>query len=340
MRQTRSHRFACCLLAAGLLVLGAAGSSQAQFNITTLKSPNEEEAGGFGGSVSGAGDVNGDRVAALIVGSIDEGPDPCHISSGFGRAYIFAATALAITLTPGGLPIQIPAAGGEFQFTVTLTSYSNHPQNTQVWNRIKPPTGEPVGPTIGPVNVTLGAGETISVTLTQEVPAGAAAGQYTYLFNTGKFPARIRDSDSFMFTKLSPTAAMQASMTKIASDWTVLDPKTNRPENASAWENSIAEDERKFLPEGFVLEQNYPNPFNPETEIRFQLPEANHVVVIIFNLLGQEIRTLADKQYEAGFHALPWDGKANNGNLVASGIYLYQLQAGSFSQVKKMTLLR
>ena len=94
------------------------------------------------------------------------------------------------------------------------------------------------------------------------------------------------------------------------------------------------------VPTEFQLEQNYPNPFNPATEIRFALPAANQVVVRIFNLLGQEIRTLADKQYEAGFHAIPWDGKANNGRQVASGIYLYQLQAGSFSQVKKMTLLR
>lgn len=94
------------------------------------------------------------------------------------------------------------------------------------------------------------------------------------------------------------------------------------------------------VPTEFQLEQNYPNPFNPETRIHFQLPQASKVVVRIFNLLGQEVRTLADKQYEAGFHAIPWDGKANNGRRVASGIYLYQLQAGSFSQVKKMTLLR
>ena len=58
------------------------------------------------------------------------------------------------------------------------------------------------------------------------------------------------------------------------------------------------------LPEAFVLHQNYPNPFNPETEIRFQLPQANHAVVKIFNTVGKEIRTLADTQYEAGYHSL------------------------------------
>lgn len=94
------------------------------------------------------------------------------------------------------------------------------------------------------------------------------------------------------------------------------------------------------LPEGYVLEQNYPNPFNPETEIRFQLPEANHVVVKIFNLMGEEIRTLVEAEYAAGRHQIRWNGKDKNGHAVASGVYLYQLNVGSFSQVKKMTLQR
>jgi hypothetical protein len=93
-------------------------------------------------------------------------------------------------------------------------------------------------------------------------------------------------------------------------------------------------------PLAFMLAQNYPNPFNPETEIRFALPQASHVSVKIFNLLGEEMRTLADEMREAGSHTLRWDGKDGNGNVVASGVYLYQLRAGSFSQVKRMSLLR
>jgi len=94
------------------------------------------------------------------------------------------------------------------------------------------------------------------------------------------------------------------------------------------------------VPENYALAQNYPNPFNPETEIRFRLPEAGHAVVRIYNTLGQEIRTLTDREYEAGFHSIRWDGKDNNGNLVASSIYLFQLKAGVFSQIKKMSLIR
>lgn len=103
---------------------------------------------------------------------------------------------------------------------------------------------------------------------------------------------------------------------------------------------SVALQNETGIPEGYALYQNHPNPFNPETEIRFQLPEANHVVVKIFNTVGEEIRTLVDAPYEAGYHRVRWDGKANNGKLVASGVYLYQLRAGNFSQVKKMSLLR
>jgi hypothetical protein len=102
------------------------------------------------------------------------------------------------------------------------------------------------------------------------------------------------------------------------------------------------------LPQAFALLQNYPNPFNPETEIRFALPQASHVVAKIYNLLGEEVRTLVDEQREAGYHTLRWDGKDKNGKSVASGVYLYQLQVvdpvnggtGSFSQVKKMSFIR
>lgn len=93
-------------------------------------------------------------------------------------------------------------------------------------------------------------------------------------------------------------------------------------------------------PSAFVVHQNYPNPFNPETEIRFALPKASQVVVSIFNVLGEKIRTLVDAPYEAGYHSVLWDGKDEYGDLVVSGVYLYQLRAGEFSQVRKMSLIR
>ena len=90
----------------------------------------------------------------------------------------------------------------------------------------------------------------------------------------------------------------------------------------------------------YRLNQNHPNPFNPITRIRFQLPEANHVILKIYDLLGTEIRTLVDGPYEAGHHIIDWDSSDDPDKPVSSGIYLYRMQTGSFSQVRKMTLLR
>ena len=92
--------------------------------------------------------------------------------------------------------------------------------------------------------------------------------------------------------------------------------------------------------ENYVLEQNYPNPFNPETEIRFQLPEDVHVTLSIYNMLGQRVCTLIDKQMQTGYHNIKWNGRDDFGNTVASGLYLYMIQAGKFTDVKKMVLMR
>jgi hypothetical protein len=109
-------------------------------------------------------------------------------------------------------------------------------------------------------------------------------------------------------------------------------PKPSIPEE-------LAEEEIT-LPEAFGLSQNYPNPFNPETTIQFQLPEASHVVLKIFNLLGEEVRTLVNSQHQAGYHTIKWDGTDESGNSVSNGVYLYRIQAGSFSKIMKMSLLR
>ncbi len=90
----------------------------------------------------------------------------------------------------------------------------------------------------------------------------------------------------------------------------------------------------------FRLEQNFPNPFNPETEISFELSESRPIQLQIFNLLGKEIRTLVNSKFDAGIHSIRWDGKDNDGTLGRSGVYLYQLQASNFIQVKKMSLVR
>ncbi len=96
----------------------------------------------------------------------------------------------------------------------------------------------------------------------------------------------------------------------------------------------------KPLPVRFNLEQNMPNPFNPATVIGFQLPEAGAVRLSIYNLLGQEVRVLVNERRDAGSFSATWDGTDALGRRVASGIYLYRIQAGAFSASKRMLLLK
>ncbi len=94
------------------------------------------------------------------------------------------------------------------------------------------------------------------------------------------------------------------------------------------------------VPGKFYLSQNYPNPFNPETEIKYQLPEASSVNIKVYNIMGQEIKTLFSDHQSAGYYSIKWDGTNNMGMKVASGIYVYRLQAGSFTDIKKMVFLQ
>jgi hypothetical protein len=94
------------------------------------------------------------------------------------------------------------------------------------------------------------------------------------------------------------------------------------------------------LPEEPYLDNNYPNPFNSQTTIRFGLPERAEVELAIFNLAGQKVATLAQGPFEAGSYTLSWDGRNEQGQSVASGLYVYRLITGSVTQIKKLTLLR
>ncbi len=93
-------------------------------------------------------------------------------------------------------------------------------------------------------------------------------------------------------------------------------------------------------PKAYGLSQNYPNPFNPETEIRYALPEGSYVRLEVFNLLGQKVATLADGPQEGGEFAVRWNGTDDTGLSLASGIYFCRLQAGEFSDTKKMIYLK
>ncbi len=90
-----------------------------------------------------------------------------------------------------------------------------------------------------------------------------------------------------------------------------------------------------LLPTEFVLHQNIPNPFNPFTEISFSLPVSSDVTLEIYNINGQKVATAAEDRFEAGTHTVRWDGSD-----YASGIYIYRITAGGFTDSKKMMLIK
>ena len=111
-------------------------------------------------------------------------------------------------------------------------------------------------------------------------------------------------------------------------------------------------------PTTYGLSQNYPNPFNPITTIHYALPDAgrktqdtrqnssltpnflSHVSLKVYNMLGQEVRTLVDEEKKPGYYTVTWDGTNENGNEIPSGVYFYRLEVGDFSATKRMILMK
>jgi len=96
----------------------------------------------------------------------------------------------------------------------------------------------------------------------------------------------------------------------------------------------------KSIPHTFSLAQNYPNPFNARTVINYSLPKDSEVKIDIYNILGQRVKTVVDEYQLAGYKTVVWDGTNEKGSTVASGIYLYRIQAGDFTSSRKMLLLK
>ncbi len=94
------------------------------------------------------------------------------------------------------------------------------------------------------------------------------------------------------------------------------------------------------LPKVYRLASNYPNPFNPQTTIAFDLPEAQDVRLMVYDIKGRLIKELVSKQMEAGSHTVLWNGTDRSGHRMASGVYFYQINAGPLHETKRMMLVK
>jgi flagellar hook assembly protein FlgD len=95
-----------------------------------------------------------------------------------------------------------------------------------------------------------------------------------------------------------------------------------------------------MIPEDYNLFQNYPNPFNPVTQITYSIPQQSYIVLEIFDLTGAHMKTLVDGKQNSGMQTVQWDGTDKNGILVGTGVYLYRINSNSFSQTRKMVLIK
>ena len=98
--------------------------------------------------------------------------------------------------------------------------------------------------------------------------------------------------------------------------------------------------DESMVPEVFALHQNYPNPFNPTTTIKYDIPQSHFVSIMIYDVMGREVRSLVNEFQEVGYRSVRWDATDNFGRGVSAGMYIYTIQAGDFRQVRKMVLLK
>jgi len=104
--------------------------------------------------------------------------------------------------------------------------------------------------------------------------------------------------------------------------------------------SAVEEPENISVPDEFRLLQNHPNPFNPETQITYHLPQAAPVTLLVYNMLGQVVRTLVDSELGPGVHTAIWNGRDEYGNIVPTGVYLCRMTSGTHTFMRKMMLMQ
>lgn len=227
---------------------------------------------------------------------------------------------VSVTLTPYGTPIRIPASGGSFDYNIAVQNLEAFSMPGQIWCDVTLPNGSTYGPVLGPVTVNMPGGFSGDRDRTQEVPGVAPSGFYTYNGYVGSYPGVVWAQDSFQFEKL----------TTGSGPW--IEGWDNYGESFDEW---MAAGKEAGIPEVFALDQNYPNPFNPVTTIGFALPTAQRVVLTVYDISGRAVATLVNGWRDAGYHEVTF-----NADALASGMYVYRIQAGDFTASGKMVMMK
>ncbi|RJP78236.1 MAG: T9SS C-terminal target domain-containing protein [Candidatus Zixiibacteriota bacterium] len=225
--------------------------------------------------------------------------------------------AVNVALTPVSPPIQIGPGGGSFDFDVAISNPESAAQTFDAWIMVRLPTTAWFGPVLGPLELTLPAGGALTRQRNQAVPGGMLAGVYQYQGRLGGYPSEVWSSSGFDFT-ITGSGTQDA----VSSDWV----GTGEPFAGQALP--------AFLPSDLTLKA-FPNPFNPSTVARYEIRDASHVVLRVYDTAGREVAGLVDGWRDAGSHEVTFDASG-----LPSGIYLARLEAEGMVQTQKLVLLK
>ena len=153
-------------------------------------------------------------------------------------------------------------------------------------------------------------------------------------------------SDNFRTWALEDLIAQTDTVTVTEGSWNVIATDGQSFNVAAAVGGKLRVDGRQLIPDVLELKQSYPNPFTSFTTIEYDVPTDQNVVIKIFNIRGQIIRTLVDEDKSPGYYTVVWDGTNDTGDEVSSGVYFYQMytpknpNGGQFIKAKKMVKIR
>lgn len=242
-------------------------------------------------------------------------------SSGFGGDLWLAKIGLdspdlVLMVDPYGIPIIIPTTGGTFDFNIEV--FNNEPGSVQfdLWTYATLPGGMQYGPIMQREGAVLSAGASASRDFTQNVPANAPEGDYTYDTYVGIYPDEVWDEDHFDFSKSAITAVGSA-----IAGWDCRE--TGHGEQTEA------------MPHTTALHSAHPDPFNPSTVISYQLSDVSFVNLSVYDVGGRKVAELVNGWKDAGVHEVMLDGSD-----LTSGVYLYRLETNEFLSSGKMVLMK
>jgi hypothetical protein len=156
----------------------------------------------------------------------------------------------------------------------------------------------------------------------------------------GEFPLSVQSSGEVITVGWKRHASQAAAILKAGSRRIPIEGEGSVQLGRADGPLSLMLGGEVAVPEVYTLLQNYPNPFNPTTVIRYGMPAAGHVTLMVYNLLGQRVATLVDEVQEAGYRTVEWNATNGTGSPLGSGVYFYELRAGDFVQARKMVVLK